>query len=302
MAGGARLVVIAALVGNLAIFVVKLFAALISGSSAMTAEAFHSLSDTLNQVLLLIGLKLAAQPPDERHPFGYGAEQYFWSLIVTMALFGVAGGLSVYEGLVRLAHPHELEGLKWVYWTLALSFGFECGSFFFAYREIRHYQKKNGFASLKETVMGSKDPVTTTVLFEDSLALAGLAIAFFAVLGVDKLGLAWLDGLASLAIGLLLMTFSLFLASKVKGLLIGEAARPEKIARLKEALSSLSVIEKIEELRTMHLSPDLVLVNLEVLYIDGLDTDGVADAAKQVDRVVTEVFPNNLCFVEGQPD
>ena len=294
--------VLAALVGNLAIFVVKLIAAMISGSSAMMAEVFHSLSDTLNQVLLLIGLKLAAQPPDERHPFGYGAEQYFWSLTVAMVLFGIAGGLSVYEGLKRLADPHALEDLRLVYGTLALSFIFECGSFYFAYREVRRYQLANDFATLRETVNGSKDPVTTTVLFEDSLALAGLVIAFVAIVGVDRLGLAWLDGLASLFIGLLLMGFALFLARKLKSMLIGEAARPERVAALKMALTELEEVELVEELRTMHLSPDLVLVNLEVVYIRGLDTEGVARAAKLVDRTVSSIFPHNLCYVEGQPE
>ena len=294
--------VLAALFGNLAIFIIKLAAAMISGSSAMLAEAFHSLSDTLNQVLLLIGLKLSARPPDERHPFGYGAEQYFWSLIVAMALFGIAGGLSVYEGLKRLTDPHEIEGLGMVYGTLAVSFVFESFTLFVAYREVRHYQHRNKFSSMREAVMASKDPVTTTVLFEDSLALTGLAIAFVAILGVDRLGVAWLDGLASLLIGLLLMFFSLFLARKVKGLLIGEAARPEKVAALKEAITAIEQVDKIEELRTMHLSPDLVLVNLEVVYIDGLDTESVARAAKFVDRTVTSIFPNNLCYVEGQKD
>ena len=294
--------VLAALFGNGAIFIVKLAAALISGSSAMLAEAFHSLSDTLNQVLLLIGLKLATQPPDERHTIGYGPEQYFWSLIVAMALFGIAGGLSVFEGIKRLADPHEIEDLKLIYGVLAVSFIFESFTLYVAWREVRHFQHENGYSTIREAVAGSKDPVTTTVLVEDSLALSGLAIAFVAILGVDKLDIIWLDGLASLVIGLLLMSFSLFLARKVKGLLIGEAARPEKVAALKEAITALEQVDKIEELRTMHLSPDLVLVNLEVVYVDGLDTDGVAHAAKLVDRTVSSIFPHNLCYVEGQQE
>lgn len=300
MAGGAKIVVMAALIGNFAIFVTKLGAAQISGSSAMMAEAFHSLSDTLNQVLLLIGLKLAMKPPDEKHPFGYRAEQYFWSLLVAIALFGIAGGLSIYEGYHKLHEPEEISHLNWIYGTLAMAFLFEAVVLRVAVKEVRHYQHKHGYESLKETILRSKDPVTTAVFIEDSLALTGLAIAFFAVWGAVTFDLLWLDALASLLIGLLLMSFSLFIAAKVKGLIIGQAAEPERVAALRKAIEGLEEVDRLLELKTMHLGPEMVLINLSVAFDPDLDTDGVAEATDRVDQTATRIFPQNMCYVETE--
>ena len=178
MAAESKRAVVAAIAGNLAIAAIKFVAAFMTGSSAMISEGIHSLVDTGNGVLLFHGLRRAARPADDAHPFGHGAEIYFWSLVVAMSIFGVGGGMSIYEGITHIQHPATLESPLINYIVLALAFVFESLSFSVAWRGFRKVKKQRSvFIALRE----AKDPSLFTVLFEDTAALLGLVVAFIGV-------------------------------------------------------------------------------------------------------------------------
>jgi cation diffusion facilitator family transporter len=175
MASESRTAIFVAIAGNVAIAVTKLIAAFITGSSAMFSEGIHSLVDTGNGGLLLLGMRMSRKPADTNHPFGHGKELYFWSLVVAILIFALGGGMSVYEGVTHLIHPPQVHDPTWNYLVLGFAFVFESGSSFFAYQAFR---KEMGDQGVLETIRASKDPTTFTVLFEDTAALLGLAVAF----------------------------------------------------------------------------------------------------------------------------
>ena len=191
--------VLAALGANVGIAVAKFVAAVVTGSSAMLAEGIHSVADSGNELLLLVGRRRAARPEDELHPFGHGKELYFWSLVVAMVIFGVGGGLSVYEGVLHVLHAPRTADPTWNYWVLAIAFVFEGASFAVGYREfLRNKVEGDGFLAAARR---SKDPTVYTVVFEDGTALAGIVVAAAGVFGSHRLGAPWLDGAASIVIG-----------------------------------------------------------------------------------------------------
>jgi len=225
-----KTVIYAALAGNAAIAVIKFAAAGFTGSAAMMSEAIHSAVDTGNQLLLLHGLRRAAQPATAEHPFGHGLQLYFWTFVVAILIFGLGAGLSILEGLDRIESPHAVENAYVNYAVLGLSVLFEGGAWLIAFREFR---KNRGQSTLFRAVHRSKDPTIFTVLFEDTAALLGLVTALLGIALGQALDLPVLDGVASLVIGLILAVTAAFLAYESQSLLTGEGVDPEVRASIR---------------------------------------------------------------------
>ena len=266
MAAESKNAVIAAILGNMAIAVIKFIAGFITGSSAMISEGIHSVVDTGNGGLLFYGLKRGARPPDEQHPFGHGAEVYFWSLIVAVSIFGIGGGMSIYEGITHIQHPAELESPTINYIVLALAFVFESISFSVAWKTFKRSKKgRNTITAIRH----SKDPSLFTVLFEDTAALVGLVVAFVGVFLSHQLNAPVLDGTASIVIGCILVVAALWLAYESRSLLVGEAADPELVADIRRIVLEDPAVTGLGVVLTMHLGPDAVLLNIEVTFTPG---------------------------------
>jgi cation diffusion facilitator family transporter len=300
MQEGSKKAVIAALLGNAAIAICKFVAALFSGSSSMLAEAYHSTSDTFNQVLLLYGLKKSKKPPDKLNPFGHGKEQFFWSFMVAIILFGIAGVLSVREGYHKLQHPEPISYIGLMYLVLGVSVFFETIALRIAIKsikaEMKAEQHKNFFTAIKH----SKDPTTMTVFFEDSLALMGLLIAFVAITLVHFTGNLAIDAIASISIGVLLMVFALFLANETKKMLVGEAVTPHKREQILGCLESYYEVDRIVSLKTMHLSTDEVIVAAEINYRNDITVGELEILNDRIEKSIKEVIPNAKVYLEAE--
>jgi len=300
-ATGSRNVIYAALIGNGLIAITKFVASAYTGSSAMLSEAIHSVVDTGNQGLLLFGLNRSERPPDERHPFGYGMELYFWAFVVAILLFAIGAGVSLYEGIEKFLHPHELHA-PWVnYVVLGLAMIFEGAAWWVAWQE---FDRTRGDMGIMEAVRSSKDPAVFTVLFEDTAAMLGLIAAFFGVLAADMAGWLWADGVASVVIGIILAVTAWVLAVETRGLLLGEAARPELADGIHRIVGERSdVIRHTNELRTMHLGANDVLVALSIDFHDRLTSGTVERTITQLERRIKTAFPEvKRLFIEVQSE
>jgi len=264
---GSNLVIYAALAANLGIAVAKFVAAAVSGSSSMLTEGFHSVVDSLNQVLLLYGQKRGKRPPDVDHPFGYGRELYFWSFVVAILIFAVGAGISIYEGWVHIAEPEPLRDPTINYVVLAVAFAMEGASWIFAMREFAGSVRGT---SWWQAVRASKDPAGFIVLFEDSAALAGLLIAAIGVWASHAWGDPRIDGLASIAIGVLLGVVAALLAREAKGLLIGEGADPAVVTQVRKIVDARKEITWVNHVRTLHTAPDRIFVAISADFQDSL--------------------------------
>jgi cation diffusion facilitator family transporter len=290
---GSHKVVFAALAGNLAIAVTKFIAAFLTGSSAMLTEAIHSSVDTGNQGLLLLGLARARKPPSQTHPFGYGMELYFWSFVVALLIFALGGAVSVYQGVHKILEPEAMDR-AWVnFLVIGLAMIFEGGSFLVAWREFKGVRGDTPFF---RALKGSKDPSIFAVLLEDGAALLGLLLAALGVTG-SALGLAWADGAASVAIGVLLVLVAIFLANETRSLLTGESAAPRIIENVREALAADPRVESVTEVLSMHLGPREILLGVTLDFQDDLTAAQIEDAADHfaamiqgVDARITRVF------------
>lgn len=292
--------VIAALIANLLISIFKFAAALISGSSSMLAEAYHSVSDTFNQVLLLIGLKQSRKKPDAGHPFGHGKEQFFWSFMVAIILFAVAGGLSIREGYHKLAHPQPITKAWLAYLAIVVAVFFESVALRMAIKNIKAEMKKEKHENFFCAIRDSKDPTTLTVLFEDSLALAGLLIAAVAIALVQITGALIIDAIASIVIGTLLMVFAFFLAVETKKLLIGEGVSTLKRTQIIAAVNSFDEVERVIRLKSMHLSSDDVLIVIEVEYRDGLVVEELEIINNGIETKIRDIIPDARVYLEPE--
>jgi cation diffusion facilitator family transporter len=276
---GSKTVIYAALAGNLAIAVTKFGAALYTGSSAMLTEAIHSLVDTGNQGLLLYGLKRAARPPDERHPFGHGLELYFWSFVVALLIFALGGAVSIYEGVHKMRHPEPMTS-AWVnFAVLGASMVFEGLSFAVAYREFR---TRYAHLSLWTGIERSKDPSAFAVLLEDGAALAGLAVALVGVALSVWFDLPAADGAASIVIGGLLVLTALVLARETRSLLTGESTSPRVLAAARAVLDADPRVTKVEALSSLHLGPSQVLLAITLDLQRNLTVDQVRATAEDL--------------------
>ena len=274
---GSLRVVLAALFGNLAIAVTKFVAFYFTRSTAMLTEGIHSVVDTGDQLLLLIGQKRAARPPDPSHPFGYGMETYFWSFIVALMIFLVGGAVSIWEGFEKLLHPEPV-GQPWInFGVLGAAMIFEGFSFHTAYKEYRNVVQGRD-VRLWRFLKLSKDPNLFATLLEDGAALVGLALAASGIAASTFLGQAWADGAASIAIGLVLVAVALFLANETRSLIAGEAAAPSIVERARDAATAGGEGERLENLVSLHLGPRSILIALTVKFSPDLCGDGL-DAA-----------------------
>jgi cation diffusion facilitator family transporter len=300
MASGNRKVVNAALAGNIAIAATKFVAAAVTGSSAVLSEGVHSLVDTCNELLLLHGMRRAALPPDEDHPFGYGREMYFWSFIVALLVFALGAGVSFYEGIAHLRHPQPMEKPVVNYVVLAISFLFEGGSWWIALRAFGAAKGERGWF---EAFRASKDPSTFTVLFEDSAALLGLFIAFIGVAGAQLTGQPWIDGAASLGIGLVLAVAALLLARETKALLIGEAAHPRVRKDILRIAARDPAIRHANGVFTVQLGPDSVVATLSAEFEDALTTPEVEACVNRIEAAVCKTHPDVVAlYVKPQTE
>jgi cation diffusion facilitator family transporter len=292
--------VLAALFGNLGIAIFKFVAALFSGSSSMLAEAYHSVSDTFNQVLLLYGLKASKKPADKEHPFGHGKEQFFWSFIVAMILFGIAGTLSIIEGYHKFRHPEPIKHIGLTYLAIAVALLFEGLALRIAIVNIKEEMRREDHGSFLETLRKSKDPTSLTVFVEDSLAIAGVLIAGVAITIVHFTHILIIDAVASVVIGAMLMIFALFLAFETRMLLVGEAVTTYKRRKILKIVRSFEEVEEVLTLKTMHLSSDDVLVALEIDYKDDLVVGDLEQINQEIEAKIRDIFPRAKVYLEAQ--
>ena len=297
-ASSSRVVVIAALLGNLAIAVVKFIAAGVTGSSAMLSEGVHSLVDTGNELLLLYGMARAAKPPDESHPYGYGRELYFWAFIVALLVFALGAGVSIYEGVKHLQEPEPMTRPVINYVVLGASMLFEGTSWFVALREFRAAKGRMGYV---EAFRRSKDPTTFTVLFEDSAALAGLAIALAGVVASQVFDMPELDGVASILIGCVLAVTALLLARETKGLLMGEAAAPAVRANILKIAAEDQGVRSANGLITSQVGPHQVVASLSLQFDEGLAAAGIEASVNRIEALIVAAHPEVvMLFVKPQ--
>ncbi len=269
------------MIGNGLIAVTKIIASAITGSSAMLSEAVHSIVDTGNQGLLLWGIRRSSRPADERHPFGYGMELYFWTFVVAILIFAIGAGVSLYEGFSKFNHPKEVKHIHINYIVLGFAMIFEGFAWNIAFREFRKRKGKLGYL---KAIQVSKDPTVFTVLFEDSAAMLGLIAAFVGLLLTQWSGNPVYDAAASIVIGLILSFTAMLLAYESKGLLIGEAASREVVSSIHEIVSKRPEILSINEILTMHMGPEDVLLNIS---LDFHDYDYIS--AGEVEKTITQL-------------
>ncbi len=289
---GSTKVVLIALACNLGIAIAKFSAAVFTGSSAMLSEAIHSLVDTSNQGLLFHGIKRASRPADARHPFGYSMELYFWSFVVAVLLFSLGAGVSIYEGIDKLTHPHPISNPEVNYAVLGIAIVLESIS---TWQALTAFNKVRNGASALVTLRRSKDPALFTVLLEDLAALAGLTVAFVGISATHLLGFEWADGAASIVIGLILAAVAAFLSIEIKSLLIGEAASEDLQKSVRRLLiaegGTTGPVRAINEIRTMQLGPNDVIVAASVDMEDRATAADVEAANHRLNRVIKAHLP-----------
>jgi cation diffusion facilitator family transporter len=287
-------VVYAALIGNLLVAATKFVAAALTGSSAMASEAVHSLVDTGNEVLLLHGLRRAAVPPDEQHPLGHGRELYFWSFVVTIVIFALGAGVSLYQGVRHVLAPTPMSNPVVNYVVLGLAGVFEASSWLVAVREFRAEKGRRGYI---EAVQRSKDPTVFVVLFEDTAALIGIAIAAVGIAASEVLHRPVLDGAASIGIGLLLGAVSIFLARESKGLLIGEPADSSVVASICAIAREHPGVERADGLFTVHLAPEQIVAAITADFTDTLSAADVETAVSAIEDRVRAKHPDIILLL-----
>ncbi|MER6365627.1 cation diffusion facilitator family transporter [Kitasatospora sp. NPDC001527] len=285
--GGTKALV-AALTANLGIAVSKFVAFAFSGSSSMLAEGVHSLADSGNQVLLLVGGKRAQRAATPEHPFGYGRERYIYAFLVSIVLFSVGGMFAVYEGYEKIAHPHELDNWYWPVGVLVFAIALESWSFFTAFREAAKDKGTHGWTSY---IRRAKAPELPVVLLEDTGALIGLVLALFGVGLTVITGDGVWDGIGTLCIGLLLIVIAFVLAIETRSLLLGESAHPEVVGRIRDALVDHDSVDRVIHMRTLHLGPEELLVAAKIAVPADSTAAEVAEAIDAAEVRVRRAVP-----------
>jgi cation diffusion facilitator family transporter len=297
-AADSKRVVLAALAGNVAIMVCKFAAAYLSHSTATLAEAVHSLADTGNQALLLIGIRLAARPATERFPFGRASERYFWPFVVALMLFSVGGAFAVFDGAWHLALPSaDVPSRAWSYGVLGVSLVFEGLSFRVALREFKVLAAGKPW---RQAILQTRDPTIPLVLAEDTTAIIGLSIALAAVALSGASGQAFWDPLGSVLIGVLLCVVAFVLSRVTHGLLIGESASPEDQGRVLLFTEGTDGVERVTQLLTVHLGPDDVLVAMKIAFRPGMPVEEVEQTTNRIEARIRESMPRmRKIFIEA---
>ncbi len=298
MAGSSKKAIWGAIIANSLIAISKFVASFFTGSSSMLSEGIHSLVDTGNGLLLLFGIKRSQKPADDKHPFGYGNEVYFWSFIVAILIFALGGGIALYEGIEHLLHPRALTNVKWNYVVLILALIFEGAALRVAMKE---FNKTRGDKTIIEALKDSKDMSTSAIVIEDTAALLGLLIALICVFLGDFTGIIYFDGLGSVLIGLLLISVSLFFAIECKGLLIGEGLMQDDVSKIEKILSDNKNVAAFKRPLSLFFGPEDVLVNLDVNFKDHLTSDEIEASVDQLEKDIKTTLPIvNRIFIEAE--
>jgi cation diffusion facilitator family transporter len=298
MAAESTKVIYAAIAANLAIAVTKFTAAAFTGSSAMLSEGIHSLVDTGNGGLMLLGVRRSRKPADAEHPFGYGKELYFWTLIVAIVIFAVGGGISAYEGILHLLHPVPIDKPLWNYAVLGLAFIFEGYSFLVAFKA---FEREKGEDTIWRSIASSKDPTTYTVLFEDSAALLGLVVAFIGVFLADKFDNPHFDGMASVIIGVILGVVAVLLAYESKGLLVGEPVDPETLKKIRRLAESDTRVQGVKNALTMYFGPHTILLAMDLQFRKDLSAAEVEESIDRLEEKIRQHYPDiQHIFIESE--
>jgi len=290
--------ILAALGANLLIAITKFIAGGFTNSASMISEGIHSTVDTTNQVLLLYGLKRSRKAPDKVRPFGYGKELYFWAFIVSILIFGLGGALSIYQGIQHVWHPEPLSNPMWNYIVLVISLIFEGISFAIALKE---FNKLRGELTIWQAMIRSKDPSSFLVLFEDSAAVAGLLIVLVFMILTHTFNLPYLDGVASLFVGALLIFVSLILARESRSLLMGEGITLETQKKILSLVEKDDTIIKVKNILSTYQSPESVVLMLIIEFRQNLDTEDITNAIERIRSEVKAEF-KLVQFVIIQPE
>lgn len=298
MAGSSKKAIYGAIIANTAIAISKFIAAFFTGSSSMLSEGIHSLVDTGNGVLLLLGIKRSQKPADEKHPYGYGNEVYFWSFVVAVLIFALGGGIALYEGIEHLITPKKLEHVSWNYIVLILALIFEGAALRVALKE---FNRTRGDKSFFQSLVDSKDTSTAAIVIEDTAALAGLVIALVCVALGQLTGIVYFDGIGSVLIGLLLISVSLFFAIECKDLLVGEGLIEEDISKINKVLENETNLMAFKRPLSLYFGPKEVLVNLDVNFKDELTSDEIEMTIDRIERAIKKEIPAvNRIFIEAE--
>lgn len=287
-AGGGSKAILAAFFANLGIAIAKFVGFVFTGSSSMLAESIHSLADTGNQALLMLGQRLAKRDATEQHPFGYGRERFFWSFIVALVLFTLGSVFSIVEGIEKIRHPHPLSDLSWAIGILLGGILLEGWSFRTAIVEANRVR---GRATWSEFIRHSRSPELPVVILEDAGALIGLVLALVAVSLAAWTGQPVWDGIGTLLIGLLLGVIAIVLAYEMKSLLIGESATEENRAKIRATMSSAPHVVRLIHFRTQHIGPEELLVGAKVEFERGMSTVQIASAVDGLEDAVRAAVP-----------
>ncbi len=294
---GSRKAIIAAFFANLGIAIAKFVGFLITRSAGLLAEAGHSLADTGNQALLMLGSKRARRAADREHPFGYGRERYFWAFVVALVLFSMGGLFALYEGIEKLRHPHETENLWVAIGILALAIALESFSLRTAVKEASHIKPPS--ASWWKWLRTAKSPELPVVLLEDVGAETGLVLALAGVVTAHVTGEPRWDAAGSISIGVLLVVIAILLAIEMKGLLIGESASADDEQKVVDALTSADRVRRVIHLRTQHLGPDELLVAAKLEFDPGLSVPALAEAIDGAETALRAAVPiARLVYIE----
>jgi len=303
MASESKTAVVAALLGNVALVLLKAVTAAITGSAAMLAETFHSVADTGNQVLLFVGMRLSARPPDHKHPFGYGMNVYFWAFVVSAMLFTLGGAVAIWEGVHKFIRPAENAASPAAFFVLAGAFVFEAMSLSVALHSAHALRRDR---PLLRFVRETRDPTVPTVLLEDSAALLSIIVAVTGLALTRITGEPRWDAAASAVIGLILVAVAAFLAYENYSLLLGESATPEQERMIRERLAADPAVRGVVSLQTLHLGPAAVLVSVRIWFRPELIAAEIEDAVRRLEDAVRRVLPGTrrgLIVIEpGRPD
>ncbi|NNH86926.1 cation diffusion facilitator family transporter [Acinetobacter terrae] len=298
MSDSNKVVVYAALLGNLAIALVKFVAAYITNSSAMLSEAVHSVVDTLNEILLLYGMKKSQRPGDVKHPFGYGRELYFWAFIVALMVFALGAVVSIYQGIQHVRHPEEMLNPTLNYIVLSIAILCEGVSWFVALKAFRKTKGEQGYF---EAFRRSKDPTTFTVLFEDTAALCGLFIALIGIYLAHTLNIPELDGVASILIGIVLAVSAILLGRETKGLLLGESAAPELRNNILLIAQEDVAVLSANGVLTEQMGAHQVLASLSLEFEDNLSSDDIEACVNRIEAKIKQIHPEIVAlFIKPQ--
>lgn len=296
--GGSTRAIFAAMAANAGIAVAKFVAYVVTGSASMLAESIHSVADTSNQGLLLLGGKRAKKSADDQHQFGYGRERYFWAFVVAMVLFSLGGLFSIFEGIEKITNPHEIESVGWAIGVLLFAMVAEGFSFRTAIRESRPLK---GNRSWWQFIRRSRSPELPVVLLEDAGALIGLVLALAGVGLTALTGDALWDALGTLSIGILLVVIAITLTVEMKSLLIGESATGEHVASLRQAVEGVASVSRVLDLKTQHIGPEEILVVGKLEFDQSLTNPELSRAIDDVELALRAAIPMTL-HIYLEPD